>query len=430
MNNHGSVGGYTGRESDFGRQRRVGAGVTRLDRALVRKMLSVVGDPPVRILLWEGSEASPPCEAPEAVLRFFDRGALIKTVLNPELYWGDLYCSGRVAFEGNLTRFMETIYRGIRRAGEPGKLRGLLHRLGHRRIYNSPRRARANIHHHYDIGNAFYALWLDELMQYTCAYFPEPDLSLEQAQIAKLHHVCRKLDLKPGETVVEAGCGWGGLALFMAKHYGVRVRAYNISKAQMAYARERAEREGVSGQVEYVLDDYRNLAGQYDAFVSVGMLEHVGTADYEKFGALVRGCLKPGGRGLIHAIGRQSPGPMNAWIERRIFPGARPPALSEFMRIFEPNALTVYDVENLRPHYARTLEHWEERFLAQRDTVLEMTDEAFFRAWNLYLAGSIAAFTAGSLQLYQVLFTHADNNAVPRSREYIYRKRETAAAGG
>jgi cyclopropane-fatty-acyl-phospholipid synthase len=390
------------------------------DRWLIRKMIEVVGNPPVRIALWDGIEVTPPQDFPVAVLIYHDRMALLKTLINPELYWGDLYCSGRVEFFGDLVEFMETIYRGISNT-DKSWLRRYIVWLGHRRIANSHDRARENIHHHYDIGNEFYSLWLDsEEMQYTCAYFPNPDISLEQAQVAKLHHICRKLQLKPGDTVVEAGCGWGGLARFMAKHYGVRVRAYNISTEQVRYARERAQAEGLDDRLEYVLEDYRNISGEYDAFVSVGMLEHVGRRDYRQLGDVIKRCLKPNGRGLIHTIGRNSPGPMNAWIERRIFPGAYPPTIREMMDIFEPNALSVLDVENIRLHYARTLEHWMDRFEKQREQIEQMMDAEFVLAWRLYLAGSTAAFKVGDLQLFQVVFARDSNNELPWSRAHLY----------
>jgi len=406
------------------------SGVTWLDRWLVRKMIDVVGNPPVRVSLWDGVEVTPPCEDPVAVMVYCDRSALLKTIIDPELHWGDLYCSGRVVFEGNMAEFMVAIYNGISGKGKPGLLRRLVLWLGHRRIFNSFDKARENIYHHYDIGNDFYKLWLDkEEMQYTCAYFPDDEMTLEQAQVAKLHHVCRKLDLKPGDTVVEAGCGWGGLARFMAKHYGVKVTAYNISKEQIKYAKQRALEEGLSEQVEYVLDDYRNIKGQYDVFVSVGMLEHVAIHDYVELGEIIKRCLKPDGRGLIHTIGRKIEGPMNAWIERRIFPGARPSALSQMMNIFEPNELAVYDVENIRLHYSRTLQEWAQRFDEHREQITEMMDEEFVKAWGLYLYGSIAAFDSGELQLYQVVFHHAESHNVPWSRHYIYDTDKSKTAG-
>lgn len=395
--------------------------VTWLDRWLTRKMVDVVGNPPVRISLWDGVEVTPYCENPVAVMVYCDRGALVKTIIDPELHWGDLYCTGRVLFEGDMTRFMEVIYHGISSKAKASWLRKLVLWLGHRHIFNSFDKARENIYHHYDIGNEFYKLWLDtEEMQYTCAYFPHDNMTLEEAQVAKLHLVCKKLQLKPGNTVVEAGCGWGGLARFMATHYGVKVTAYNISKEQVKYARQRANEAGLSDQVMYVLDDYRNIHGQFDVFVSVGMLEHVAMRDYRELGDVIRRCLKPEGRGLIHSIGRTNKGPMNAWIERRIFPGARPPALSEIMQIFEPNDLSVFDIENIRLHYSRTLELWAQRFEQNKETITNMMDEEFVKAWSLYLHGSTAAFNIGELQVFQVIFSHSMNNYVPRSRQHMY----------
>ena len=395
--------------------------VTAFDRWLALAMMDVVGNPRGTLRLWDGKDVTPPVDDPVALILYGSRLAMWKTIINPELHWGDLYCNGQLEFEGDLAGFLEIIYSNLRSNGKGGPVRRLIKWLGHRRIANSHARAKENIHHHYDIGNDFYRLWLDtEEMQYTCAYFPDPWMSLEDAQIAKLDHICRKLQLKPGDTVVEAGCGWGGLARFMARRYGVNVKAYNISKEQVSYARQRAVEEGLSDRVEYILDDYRNITGEYDVFVSVGMLEHVGRRDYSSLGQVIDRCLKPEGRGLIHSIGRISPGPMNAWIERRIFPGAYPPSLKEMMDIFEPNLLSVLDVENLRLHYAKTLEHWLHRFEQHRDEIELMMDEEFVRAWRLYLAGSIAAFRVGTLQLYQVVFARNTNNSLPWSREYLY----------
>jgi cyclopropane-fatty-acyl-phospholipid synthase len=282
------------------------------------------------------------------------------------------------------------------------------------------RTSQANVHHHYDLGNDFYRLWLDREMVYTCAYFPTGDCTLEDAQTAKMDLVCRKLRLRPDEHVVEAGCGWGSLALFMAKHYGVLVRAYNISAEQIAYARSRAKAEGFAGRVEFIEDDYRNMSGQYDAFVSVGMLEHVGLADYPALGAVIDRSLGGHGRGLLHFIGRNRALPLNSWIRRRIFPGAYAPTLREVSeRILEPHDLSVLDVENLRLHYAKTLEHWLHRFEDASRRVTDMFDDSFVRAWRLYLAGSKAAFTTGWMQLFQIVFARGTSNAIPWTRHGI-----------
>ncbi len=388
------------------------------DRWIAEKMLQLIGAPPISIELWDGSVIGP--KNSRHILSLNDRSALWQLLIDPEYNFGDLYSTERAAVDTPLQSFLVDVYLAL----QPQKQRGIRRHFPewlHRPRGNTLTGSQGNIHHHYDLGNEFYKLWLDtEAMQYTCAYFPEPAMTLEQAQIAKLHHICRKLQLKPGDRVVEAGCGWGGLARFMARHYGVTVHAYNISHQQVLYARERAAQEGLSDNVTYVEEDYRNISGKYDVFVSVGMLEHVGRDQYQVLGEVIARCLKSNGRGLVHSIGRNRPGLMNAWIEKRIFPGAYPPSLKEFMDIFEPNGLSVQDVENLRLHYAKTLEHWLLRFEQHAEQVREMYDEIFVRAWRLYLAGSIAAFMSSDLQLFQVVFNRAHSNVLPWSRAHVY----------
>ena len=393
--------------------------VTAMDRWLGRKILELAGDPPISVRLWDDSQIATHTTVLHSLV-IADRQALWQLVYDPEFNFGELYSTSRVSLEGDLVTFLEAAYQGMN-ATEKNPLHKFVQMVQHRPRLNTLRGSRENIHHHYNIGNPFYELWLDrEAMQYTCAYFPNPAMTIEQAQAAKLHHVARKLQLKPGQTVVEAGCGWGGLARFFAKHYGVKVKAYNISHQQVIYAQDKAKQQGLSDLVEYVEDDYRNITGTYDVFVSVGMLEHVGTPQYEVMGDVVRRSLRNNGFGLIHSIGRNRPGLMNAWIEKRIFPGAYPPSLKEMMDIFEPNGLSVLDVENIRLHYARTLEHWLARFNQHEVTIRDMFDENFVRAWRLYLAGSIAAFTTGELQLFQVVFSPESNNDLPWSRSYMY----------
>jgi len=237
-----------------------------------------------------------------------------------------------------------------------------------------------------------------------------------------MDHVCRKVWLRPGETVVEAGCGWGALALHMARHYGVRVKAFNISHEQIVFARERAAREGLNSQVEFIEDDYRNISGNFDAFVSVGMLEHVGKKYYREFGRVIHRAIGDQGRGLLHFIGKNRPQPLSAWIRKRIFPGGYTPALREAMNVLEPYNYGVLDVENLRFHYAKTCEHWLNRFERCYDRVAARNGEFFARMWRLYLAGSTAAFRAGSLQLFQVVFAGRACKALPLTRDYLYQK--------
>ena len=390
--------------------------VLEIDRWLLRILLQGVGSPAIGAVLWDGREAAGGRTAPfRMVIR--NRAALLRLIANPLLNFGDDYSAGNIEVEGGLIPFLEEVYRAMARPGEVRRRSGRVSRWG-RAMSNSLTGSRQNIQHHYDIGNDFYRLWLDEEMLYTCAYFPEPELSLEAAQIAKMELICRKLRLQGGERVVEAGCGWGGLARYMAKRYGARVRAYNISAEQIAYARQRARAEGIEG-VEYIEDDYRNISGECDVFVSVGMLEHVGPNNYRTLGQVIDRTLTPDGLGLIHSIGQDVAEPMSEWLEKRIFPGSYTPTVREMMEIFEPYAFSVIDLENLRLHYARTLEHWLRRYESHVPEVAQMFDGSFVRAWRLYLSGSIANFTTGSLELYQVLFSRRGNNRVPWTRSHL-----------
>jgi len=396
------------------------ARVSAAERWLAGRMLQALGSPPVRMLLWDGEEI--PASGPPPVARVLirDRATLWKLIFHPTLHFGEAYSAGRIEVEGDLLEFLEAVYRSKSAARRPaGPLRKAVARWRRTRS-NTLRGSRANIHQHYDVGNDFYKLWLDDQLVYTCAYFPTPQATLEQAQVAKMEHVCRKLWLRPGETVVEAGCGWGALGLHMAREYGVKVRAFNISHEQIVYARQRAMREGLSSQVEFIEDDYRAVSGRFDVFVSVGMLEHVGTDHYRELGRVIDGCLSPCGRGMIHSIGQNEPCELSPWIRRRIFPGAYPPTLREMTRVLEPWGFSVLDVENLRLHYAETLRHWLRRFDAAADTVGKMFDGRFVRTWRLYLAGSVAAFATGALQLFQLVFARPRLNEIPWTRARLY----------
>jgi cyclopropane-fatty-acyl-phospholipid synthase len=329
--------------------------------------------------------------------------------------FGDMYSDGRLEVEGDLVRLMEALYA----APDRRTARLMARALGWLQP-NTRSGARKHIHHHYDIPSDFYQLWLDPQMVYTCAYFPQENTTIEEAQTAKLDLVCRKLWLKPGETVAEAGCGWGALAIHMAKYYGVYVKAFNISHEQIEFARARAKREGLSSQIEFLEDDYRNISGHYDAFASVGMLEHIGARHYPEFARMIHNSIGNYGRGLVHFIGRNRPRPLSAWIVKRIFPGAYTPVVREFIQELEPYDFSLLDVENLRPHYARTLECWLAAFERSYDIVATRFGHEFARMWRLYLAGSIAAFRTGWLQLFQVVFAGQKCNSVPATRAHLY----------
>ncbi len=389
-------------------------------RYLLSRVMAMAGGPPLAAALWDGQEIQPSQRSPLATIVVHNAATLRRIAINPFFQFAEAYANGQVDIIGDVVEAIVAVNRSIKASAGASLLYKVVSSWCRLPRFNSLTAARDNVYHHYDIGNEFYRLWLDQQLAYTCAYFPSPDVSLEEAQVAKFDHVCRKLWLRPGERVVEAGCGWGALALHMAREYGVQVRAFNVSREQIAYVRERAKAEGLADRVEFIEDDWRHIQGRYDAFVSVGMLEHVGKANYQRLGEVVHRTLLPNGRGLIHTIGRNKPAPVDRWIERRIFPGSYPPSLAEMMQILEPRDFSVLDVENLRLHYAQTLRHWLARFEQAIDRVTKMFDERFVRMWRLYLAGSVAAFETGELQLFQVVFARGDSNEIARTRAHLY----------
>jgi len=396
------------------------------EKILLDRLYSAIGGAPVRIVL-NGQEVGPTDTAPIATVHVQDRHTLLALLADSEVGFGDAYADGRIQVDGDLVRLLDVVYESMsQRSPRANWYARTFSKWLEWRQDNSIRGSRNNIHRHYDLGNDFYRLWLDREMVYTCAYFPEPHATLERAQTAKMDHVCRKLRLQPGERVVEAGCGWGSLALHMAREYGVAVKAFNVSREQIEFARLRAREEGLDGQVEYIEDDYRSVTGKFDVFVSVGMLEHVGKRHYQELGCVIHNSIGDSGRGFLHFIGRDHQAAFSRWIRKRVFPGAYIPTLCEALEVLEPRKFAVQDVENLRQHYAKTLEHWLERYEASRQQVVSMYDAAFFRSWQLYLAGSLAAFRKGSLQLFQVLFSGSKCAPIFWTRAPLYTESKAA----
>jgi cyclopropane-fatty-acyl-phospholipid synthase len=398
----------------------LGLGEHKIDQAIILSIMKSAGNPRISVRLWDGREFPVTDESPVACLEFSSRRAVMKLLSSPTLGFGECYSQGLIEVHGDFPAFVNEVTAAITRKRSNRFILPRLQSALQALRRNSPGRSKHNAHHHYDLGNDFYRMWLDERLVYTCAYYDSPGATLAEAQVAKLDHVCRKLDLKPGQTVVEAGSGWGALAMHMAEYYGVEVRAYNVSRAQVDWAREQAAARGLDSRLQFNLGDYRSIAQRCDRFVSVGMLEHVGRANYRALGELIERCLKPEGLALIHTIGRNQPRPTDAWIRKYIFPGGHIPSLGEMMAVFEPNRFSVLDVENLRLHYARTCADWLANFETVAEKVSEMYSEEFTRMWRLYLAGSSAGFQFGTLQLYQVVFAHGSNNKVPWTRQYQY----------
>lgn len=391
------------------------------DRACLHYTARYLHGVPLRLIFLDDLIADCAPEPHLGTLRIQDRGTLLRLMWNPDLGFGEGYSEGRIGVEGDLVAMLESVTRQLWvRPWAQGPVSLLKRVLSSNPIGRSWR----NVHRHYDLGNDFYRRWLDPEMVYTCAYFARPGMTLEEAQTAKNVHVARKLALRPGEQVYEAGCGWGSLALHLARECGVRVRAWNISHEQVVWARERAAREGLADRVEFIEDDYRHIDGTCDAFVSIGMLEHVGRLQHAQLGAVMDRCLHPAhGRGLLHFIGRNAPAPTSPWIARYIFPGAYIPSLQEAVGgVLEPSGFSVLDVENLRLHYAQTLADWLDRFEGSSRSIEERFGARFVRMWRLYLAEAQAGFRAGTLQLFQVTFARPHFNALPSTRAGLYRE--------
>ena len=347
-------------------------------------------------------------------------------VTKSSLGFGEAYTRGEVDVEGDLQGVALLSYELQERLLKGSLWERVRYVLGFFARRNTLAGSKKNIAAHYDLANSFYQLWLDAEMQYTCAYFDRPTDTLEDAQRQKMDLVCRKLRLQPGELVVEAGCGWGGLALHMARNYGVRVKSFNISKEQIAFARERAARLGIdSERIEYVHDDYRNIPNHVascDKFASICMLEHVGRESYTAFHQLVAQVLRKPGLAMLQFISRTNPSPIsNPWLEKYVFPGYYNPSLGELIKPLEAahRELHLVDVENMRYHYALTLHHWLERFERNADRIRAQWGEAVVRTFRLYLNGGLADFAHGAGTLvYQVLLANGFDNGAPLTRHH------------
>ncbi|MFC3101184.1 cyclopropane-fatty-acyl-phospholipid synthase family protein [Altererythrobacter lauratis] len=367
---------------------------------------------------------------PDLALRLADTRVARDVLLDPRLGLGEAYMDGRFSVEGgDIMDFLSLVrannpWEKKGRLAPPSPLRALTGKVKAAiRAVNKPGSSRRNVAHHYDIGNALYRLMLDaDHMQYSCAYFPRDNMTLEQAQEAKLAHIAAKLKLEPGLRVLDIGCGWGGMAIFLASRAGVTVHGITLSQEQLALAHERATAAGVADKVTFELVDYRDLAArevQYDRIVSVGMFEHVGVPQFETFFRACATMLKDDGVMLLHTIGRMGgPGRTDAFTDKWIFPGGYIPALSETVAASEKVRLIAADVEMLRLHYAKTIRHWYTRTLAHRDEIVALFDERFFRLWTFYLAGAATSFECGAMCNYQIQYVR-NRHALPLTRGYI-----------
>ena len=357
-------------------------------------------------------------------LKLLDPKLMQKLLLYPDLYFGEAYMDGSLVIEnGNITEFLDLAFKNIGRGNINSygavikKLRGTYRYLT---SFNKIAKSKENVAHHYDISEKLYDLFLDENRQYSCAYFKNENDTLEQAQNNKIHHIIKKLNIRPNQKVLDIGSGWGTLALAIAKETQASVTGITLSENQFKYSKNKAKEMNLSNKVDFKLIDYRQLNEKFDRVVSVGMFEHVGRKFYRTYFNKVFKLLNERGIALIHTIGSSMP-PRDPqpWIQKYIFPGGYTPSLSEVANPIENSGLIVSDIEVLRMHYAHTLRNWKERFLSKKDMVLDMFDEKFFRMWEFYLASCEMAFKWGDQVVFQFQLSK-DNSSVPNTRDYIY----------
>lgn len=374
---------------------------------------------------------------PDVTIRFTDKAAERAILRDPGLGAGEMFMAGRLVIDQGDVLDLATLLTGNDRWEtaqnnlEPSPLSRAFGAVRFRfSRFNMERRSKRNVAHHYDLSARLYDLFLDRDKQYSCAYFAEPDATLEQAQEDKLAHIAAKLAIRPGMRVLDIGCGWGGLGLYLHRTLGAEVLGVTLSEEQLSIARRRAADAGVADKVRFELIDYRRVTGQFDRVVSVGMFEHVGPAHYRTFFRKCRELLAEDGVMLLHTIGRMgAPGVTDAWTAKYVFPGGYNPALSEIARAYEGLRLFPTDIEVLRLHYAKTLKHWYARTVTARAEIEALYDARFYRMWTFYLAGAAMAFEHGGLVNYQLQLAKS-RTALPITRDYMAEAERALRRGG
>lgn len=368
---------------------------------------------------WDGEKLTVGSQ-PSVTLKFKTEESAQDLLVRKWLAFGERYTAGDIEVDGDLRELLR-LGIAVNYDGIPSTPRQRLELLRqYVKARNTRRQAPQNIAYHYDKGDRLYSLYLDETMAYSCAYFKNGCDSLAQAQLDKYEHTCRKLQLKPAEKLIDVGCGWGGMLIYAAQNYGIKGIGCTISRNQFEFANNRIKELGLQDKIEVVYEDYRNVTGKFDKFVSIGMFEHVGKEFIPTFVKKVGQILTKGGLGLLHTIGKDADSPGDPWIMKYIFPGGYIPSLSLVIEHLGATGFSILDVENLRLHYARTLELWAENYEKNVDKVREMFDENFVRMWRLYLNACSIGFRYGETRLYQILFSNGINNRLPMTREHCY----------
>lgn len=387
------------------------------EKAFYRKLMKNLFADPFEVKFWDGEVVNYGVEAARFRIDFNEPIAKTEIFSDPSLAFGEGYMHKKIDIEGNVQKVIESLYN---KEDSFLNQKNIYVKMA-KSVSNNIHKSKENIQYHYDLGNDFYRLWLDKTMSYSCAYFNSPHESLTQAQNNKINHILCKLNFQPGQTLLDIGCGWGELILSAAKTYRVKALGITLSSEQYTRVLERIQNEGLQDLVEVQLLDYRELKGRtFDRVVSVGMLEHVGKEQLEDYFSAVKSLLNEGGVSLLHTITGYEESSTNSWIRKYIFPGGYIPAVHELVKHMTVNSFYLMDVESLREHYTRTLEHWAENFEKALPLIQKMKDETFIRMWRLYLNSCAASFHCGNIDLHQFLFSKGANNSWPMTREYMY----------
>lgn len=389
-----------------------------IDKFFYKSMFRNLFSNPCKVQFWDGEVESYGGEKSKFKIIFNEHIPKADFIKDPSLAFGEGYMTKKIDIEGNLQEVVESLYNNSKSFLHQDDMYSKVINI----ISNNVKRSKDNVHYHYDIGNDFYKLWLDETMTYSCAYFKSPDDTLAQAQKNKVEHILNKLALEEGQTLLDIGCGWGELIITAAKKYKVRAVGITLSLEQFKKVKERIEIEGLNDLVEVRLTDYRELKDiKFDRVVSVGMVEHVGKEHLCEYFSTVNKLLKEEGVSLLHCITSVQEGSTNSWISKYIFPGGYIPAVKELLSHMSEEKFNLIDAESLRRHYGRTLEHWARNFEDSLSEVKKTKDETFIRMWRLYLNSCAASFNCGNIDVHQFLFTKGTCNNLPWTREYIYK---------